>query len=199
MRYSDIASFLNIPEKIAGLLGEKRLLPGGPSVKGWEATREELESWYMQFTGKEWARLVSDGQIDPLIVQVHLGVHTTKARLLDTLRSWERQGRARIISERCKRGTDSAIVLTLKTSETVRHGLKSLRRTRLPRSVHNPIKSALQCEGIIEKNPVFVIVSKGEILRMGFERALGELPQYQREIIKFYLAKRALQLSHEFQ
>ena len=70
---------------------------------------------------------------------------------------------------------------------------------RLPKSARIPIELAFKCEEIIGKNPVYVSLSKRGTLRIGIEPALGELPQYQREIIKFYLAKYALQLSHEFQ
>lgn len=198
MKFREIARFLNISETVARSLGKQRILPGSPCADGWETTLDEIERWYVNLSGKEWANLVADGQVDPLIVEVDLEGEVTTEALLTALRSWEQKGMVKIISHNLEPPANPEVVLTLcEAAEKGRKGIESLEHTALIESVRSQIELTYRCENIIGKNPVLVTLSKQKILKLGIEDAMAELPQREREIIRFHLASYALRLSTE--
>lgn len=198
MKFHEIARFLNISETVARSLGKQGILPGRPCADGWETTLDEIERWYVKLNGKEWADLVADGQVDPLIAEVDLKGEVTTEALLTVLRSWEQKGIVKIISYNLESVANPEVVLTLsEAAEEARRGIESLQHTALIESMCSQIELTYQCENIIGEHSVFVTLSKQKTLRFSIEDDMADLPQREREIIRFYLASYALRLSTE--
>ena len=198
MKFCEIAKFLNIPETVARSLGRQGILPGQPCAEGWETTLDEIERWYVRLSGKEWANLVADGQVDPLVAEVDLEGEVTTDVLFTVLRSWEQRGIVKIISHNIEPGGNSELVLSLcEAAEEGRTGIESLEHTALGESMRSQIELVYRCENIVGENPVLVTFSEQEILKLSIEDTMAELPQREREIIRFHLASYALRLSTE--
>lgn len=198
MKYAEIARFLNISEECARALGEKKLMPGRTLDEGWEATFEELEIWYVKFTGKEWADLVSDGKIDPLVAEVDFRNNIGTGELLRVIKSWENKGKVKIVSHNISQNLEVFVVL-LDIAEGVEENLEILRNTRLSKYLESQIEIAYQCEDVIGRNPVTITLAPDNILKLCIENNMVELPQRDREVIRFYLAKYGLELLEELQ
>lgn len=198
MKYAEIARFLNISEECARVLGERKLIPGRALDKDWEVTFEELEIWYLKFTGKEWADLVSNGKIDPLVAEVDFRNNIGAGELLRVIKSWENKGKVRIVSHNMSQDLEVFVVL-LDIAKGVEENLEILRNTRLSKYVESQIEIAYQCENVIGRNPVTITVTPDNILKLCIENNMVELPQRDREVIRFYLAKYGFELLKELQ
>jgi len=106
----------------------------------------------------------------------------------------------KIISHNLEPTANPEVVLTLcEAAEEGRKGIESLERTALIESVRSQIELVYRCENIIGKNPVLVTLSKQKILKLSIEDVMAELPQREREIVRFHLASYAFRLSTELQ
>ena len=201
MKFHEIARFLNILEAVVKSLAKQGVLPGRPCADGWETTLEEIERWYIKLTGKEWADMVADGQVDPLAVEVDLGNKVTKNVLLTVLKFWEQRGSVKIISHNLELDVDPEVVIMLRgAAKAGKEGIKSLNKDpALTESVRSQIELTCRCQIVIGENPVLVTLSKQKILKIGIENILAEFPQREREIMRFYLGSYALRLLAELQ
>ena len=198
MKFHEIARFLNISEEVARSLAKQGVLPGQPSAEGWKTTLDELERWYVKISGKEWADLTANGQVDPLTAEVDLEVEVTREALLTVLKSWEEKGIVKIIPHNLEPAADPEVVLMLcKAAEEGRKGIESLQQSALSEFVRSQIELVYRCANIIGENPVIVTLTKQKILTFIIEDAMAELPQREREIIRFHLAGYVHQLSTE--
>ena len=199
MKFDEVAKFLNISEKIARSLAKQGVLPGMPSVEDWKTTSAELEHWYVKISGREWADLTANGQVDPLAAEVDLEVEVTKETLFAVLKSWEEDGIVEIISHNLELAANPEVFLILREAyEDGSKSINSLEKESLSESVRNQIELANRCEMIVGRNPVLVTISASKILELRIEDAMAELPQREREIIRFYLASYVIRLSNEF-
>lgn len=196
MKYTDIARFLNISEESVRSLGNKKLLPGRASEEGWAVTFEELEKWYIEFTGKEWADLVFNGKIDPLLAEVDLGNKIKRGTLGSVLKSWESKGMLKIISHNPNVDPE-VFVVSLEIAKDIEKEMEKLKNTTLPKYIRSQIEIAYQSENVIGRTPVVISLQGDNILKLSIENNLTELRQRDREMIRFYLAKYSLQLSDE--
>ena len=182
------------------MLAKQGILPGRPCDDGWDITLNNIEHWYVKLSGKEWANLVADGRLDPLIVEIVLEKEVTIDKLLTVLRAWEKSSIIEIISHNLEEATTPVLILKLlKAAETGRKGIESLKHIALMESMHIQIELAYRCEEILGKNPILVTLSNQKILTFKIEDAMAELPQRDREIIRFYLTNYARKLSYELQ
>jgi len=196
MKYSEIAKFLNVPEKIVKMLAKKGVLPGRAKGDCWGTTLSEIEHWYNQHSGKDWAELVANGRVDPLAAQEVLKGKVSLGILLNVLNTWEQKGTLKIISQNSEHQDNPKIVVTL--NEAIEEGLKgieSLEQSNIIETVRSQIEIVYRCEEVIGRNPVMITLSKEGILKLTVESPLAELPQRDREIIRFLLAKYTHQLS----
>lgn len=181
-------------------LATRGILPGRQCTDGWETTLEEIENWYAKLSGQEWADLATGGRIDPLITEIVLEGEVPIDRLLAVLRSSEENNKVKIVSHDLEQATTPEIVLfLLEAAETGRKGMESLEHAMLTESMHRQIELAYKCEEIVGKNPVRVTLSNQKTLILKIENTMAELPQREREIIKFYLTNYALKLSRKLQ
>ena len=198
MKFQEIAKFLNISEMVARSLGKQGVLPGRPCADGWNTTLDELERWYVKISGKEWADLTANGQVDPLTAEVDLESEVAGDALLTVLRSREEQGIVKIISHNLELAADPEVVLMLcEAAEEGREGIESLQHSALSEFVRSQIEIVYRCQNIIGKNPARVSLEKQRILKIGIENDMAELPQREREIIRFHLAGYVHRLSTE--
>jgi hypothetical protein len=198
MKFHEIARFLNISEEIARSLANQEVLPGQPSAEGWKTTLDDLERWYVKISGKEWADLTANRQVDPLTAEVDLESEVAGDALLTVLRSWEEKGIVKIISHNLEPAADPEVILMLcKAAEEGREGIESLQHSALSEFVRSQIELVYRCENIIGNSPVLVTLSKQEILKLSIEDAMAGLPQQEREIIRFHLAGYVHRLSTE--
>jgi hypothetical protein len=181
-------------------LGETGVLPGQPSPDGWETSLVEIERWYIGLSGKEWADLVSNGQVDPLVVEVVLKDEVTEELLLCIFKSWERKGIVKIISHDFEVSENYKIILILcGLDKNIEKEKESLMHESLCGLVKSYIELAYRCENIVNKNPLFICLSNKRILILGIEDAMEQVSQREREIIRFYLNRYALLLSDKLQ
>lgn len=201
MKFYDIATFLNISEMVAKSLAKEGSLPGRPCVDGWETTFDEIESWYIGLSGKEWANLVADGQVDPLAAEIDLETQVAADLLLSVLRSWEDKGVVKIMSHSLEPYVPPSVVVTIcRAAENGRKGLESLgppRHTGLRESTRGNIEVVYRCEKTLGENLVVATLSNEKILKLAIEDDIAELPQRDREIMRFLLTSYARQLSRE--
>lgn len=189
-KFQEVAArFLNISETVVKSLAKQGILPGRPSAEGWETTYEEIEQWYVKLSGKEWANLVADGRVDPLAGGACLGSRVTKNALLTALRSWEQRGTAKIISHNLELDANPEVVIMLcAAAKAGKEGIEFLKEDQtLTESVRRDIELTYRCQIVIGENPVLVTLPEQKILKLSIEDAMAELPQREREIIRFYL------------
>ena len=198
MKFHEIATFLNIPEAVVRSLSKRKIIPGRPCSDGWQTTLDEIERWYVKLSGKEWAALVANGQVDPLMAEVDLECEVTTGLLLAVLRSWERKEIVKIISHNLEADAIPEVAVTLcEVAEEGRKGIQSLEQTGLKKWSRSQLQLVYRCQKIIGKNPVLVSLPKKRVLRFSIEDAMAEMPQREREIIRFHLSSYALRLSTE--
>lgn len=198
MKFDEIAKFLNISKRTAMSLGERRVLPGQPSAEGWDASLKEIDLWYVKLSGKQWADLVADGQIDPLAVEVDLEGETTADALLNTLRSWEKKEIVKIISHKLDRtGNPEAVLMLREAIQEGTRGLESLGRVAIEESLCSQTKVGYRCLKALGENPVLIRVSTRRNLKLSVKDPLAEMPQREREVVSFYLGQYALRLATE--
>ena len=58
----------------------------------WQVSWSEIEQWYVILTGEQWAKLVSDGTLDPISVVVHLESCPTRECVLAAIEQWKQTG-----------------------------------------------------------------------------------------------------------
>jgi DNA-binding Lrp family transcriptional regulator len=200
MEFCEIAKFLNISETAARSLGKQGVFPGQPHADGWETTLDEIEHWYVKLSGKEWADLVADGRVNPLTAKADLEDEVTPEALLAVLKSWEQRGIIRITSSKLEPSGNYEVVLTLyAAAEAGRRDIESVQHAILTETMRSQIELASRCESIIGKHPVLVTLSRQKNLKLSIEDDMADLPQREREIIRFYLARYVLRLSAELQ
>lgn len=205
MTWSEISAFLNISEESARLLADRGVLPGSPCEEdGWSTNREELEGWYVNLTGAQWAELVSNGTISPLegVGEVH--ERCSLADVLSALESWERREIVEIMPRPEQAGECAGILIRVK--EARRRGreyLDSLEssgpyaESSAARSACEDIRLVSQCERIVGDSTVVVRLSQGGKLALRLEDPMTDLPERDREIIRFHLASYARRLASE--
>ena len=200
MKFCEIAKFLNISETVVRSLAAQGVFPGRPCTEGWETTLDEIDHWYVRLSGKEWADLIADGQVDPLTAEVDLEGEVTADILHTVLRCWEQKGIVKIIScDLDSTGNPEVALLLYEAAEAAKRDIELLQHTTLTESMRNQIELACRCETVVGKHPVLITLSKQKILKLSIEDDMADLPQREREIIRFYLASYAFRLSTEFQ
>lgn len=199
MKFHEIARFLNVSETVVKSLAKQEILPGRSRADNWETTFEEIEQWYVKLSGKEWAKLVANGEVDPLVGEAYLERKVTKNILLTALRSWEQRGTAKIISHNFELDVSPEVFIMLRgVAKEGKEGIESLKKDEtLTEPVCRDIELTYRCQIIIGENPVLVTIPEQNILRLSIEDTMAELPQREREIIRFYLARYAFRLSAE--
>lgn len=207
--YSEIGEFLNIPEESARSLCRQGVMPGCANGGRWEIGPDELkelEDWYAKLSGQQWADLVADGNVDPIAVVVNLGDNVSRGKVQSALRQWQKAGVADIWKESVRPNGTFAAELRLHLNDEVgkRTGVSlgpnigdSTGYRESARRVKERISVARQ--GISELAAVTTLLSvspKG-LLRIKTRDSLEELPQIEREVVRFVLASYAERLSNE--
>jgi len=188
MKFAEIGEFLNISESTARLLAEGGHLPGEPSEDGWATTPGDVECWYVKLSARQWAELVADGRVSPIEATSEVRPGCSLADVLSLLESWEERHIVQIISRPSRFGEDDRILMMLK------HGLEN--GLCLPDHEHRSaaeaarrdIETVFQCDRVLGRSEVAVRLSKGRKLSLWIEDKMADLPERDREIIRFRLA-----------
>jgi len=197
--FNEIASFLNISEEKVRTLCDQRVIPGSPSEEGWSTTLEELESWYLRFTGQQWADLVNDGTLKPISTETDLEGSIPLDNITSALQKWQGSGIAEI-SER-KFGSKGSIIWKLRIIEDFESNKQHIQDIRLKqgeiqttsqtgkmlKSVLDNVSITFEDKLVINKHSVLLFLSQDRTLRLATQDNLGHLLQRDREIIRYFL------------
>ncbi len=195
-----IATFLNVSEKKVRALCAQRALPGSPSNGGWGTTFEELESWYLRFTGQQWADLTNDGIIEPISVENTLESNISLDKLSNALEDWQRSGIVEISEQRF--GSKGSIIWKLSIIENYENNKQQVQDIRLKqdkikttsetgkimKSVLDNISTASEKKLAINKLQLLLYLRQDGILQLITQDNLGHLFQRDREIIRYFMA-----------
>lgn len=207
LSFKEMAEFLNITETTARSLGERGLIPAYPRGGRWEITFDELESWYVGISGKEWARITANGQMDSLSTEIDLGSGIPTERLPGLMRHWHSAGIVDIVKQSAK--SDRTAVIELKLNELLTKSQEALEtigrkkigatspKNKIAKSVKNSLLVAFQSELTLANQKVIVSLSPHGLLRLAVQDNLATLPQRDREIIRYFLASYADRIAHE--
>ena len=210
LSFNEIATFLNINEEKVRTLCDQRVLPGSPSSEGWGTTLEELESWYLQFTGQQWADLVKGGILEPIGAEINLGDSISSEKLTDALQEWQKSGIAEVIEQRF--GSKGSLIWKLRIiekSEINKQHAQDIRLKRgktqttsevgkIQKSVLDKISTTLEDKLVINKHLISLYLKSDGTLRLETQDNLGYLLQRDREIIRYFMGtylSRLVQLS----
>ena len=210
-RFAEIAEFLNITETTARSLGERGLLPGSPNEGRWEITFDELESWYAGISGKEWARITTNGQVDSLSTEIDLGGGIPTERLPELMRHWQTTENVNVVKQSARSDGTAVIEIKLdelltKSQETLESiGRKEIKtagvglKNRIAESVKNYLSVPFQSELTLASQKVKVSLNPNGMLRLITQDNLADLPQRDREIIRYFLATYARRIAHQLE
>lgn len=180
MKFCEIARFLNISETVAKSLGKQCVLPGQACGDEWETTFHEIERWYVGLSGKEWANLVANGQVDPIIAEVDLAREITIGELVTMLKSWEQKGIVKIISYNLENIVTPGVMITLcKEPVYSRKRIAPQKHKVVINAIYSNLKLVDKCKKILGKQPVIVTLSKRTIL-LSINDAMANLLQRER-------------------
>ena len=203
LAFEEIGELLGVREETARSLGKRGVLPGCPSGGRWEATLDDIEGWYAQLSGQQWADLVADGRLDAIVVEVDLNRSVSSETVLGILRRWEGKGIADVI--KASANSDGAVVADLKLQGTVAQNRKAVAGlsvgdvspevTRRRVMIKPPV--AFQSRLDLATTTTALSVSPKGLLRMGIREDLRELPQREREIVRSFIASYAKRLVSE--
>ncbi len=207
LSYQEIAEYLNIEENLAKTLGEKGLLPGFPSRGRLQTIFKDLEDWYASLSGNEWAELTASGKLNPIQVDINVTGNITKNRMTEILENWDRDQIAKIVDRRIESDTSIfELILIEPYKRSVQNSENMPRRIEEAgisknstyfRSFENHLKTAIQSEFTLGTVLISVSINSRGILTLKTKEDLGELPERDREIIRFFLTTYAKRLSRE--
>lgn len=197
--FSEIASFLNIAEAKAHILGSKRLLPGYAIEGGWCTTLEEVENWYNRISGQEWANLVNNGVVDTLDAEIQLSDNTSLESIANTLQNWQKFGLVEISEQQFD--TEGSITWKMRFTDQLGNTSKHVEDIRIKKnqlqsltkeekelkSILENISLTYEAELIIKKQTLFLSLSPSRTLKLKAQDNLFYLLQRDREIIRFFL------------
>jgi len=200
LSYAEIAEFLNISEIKVRSLCDQSILPGSSSDGGWVTTIDEIEKWYIGYTGRQWADIAEDGNLEPIRVEVNLGTTISQQKIASILHNWQDTGIIELLSQNF--GSKGSIFYKIRLIEDYENNMKSVQSLRerqaevetvtktgkLLKSVLENISVTFEDRISISTQPVLLSVSLDGILRLATEEHFGHLLQRDREIIKFFLA-----------
>lgn len=208
--FKGVADFLNVSETVAKSLADREILPGRSVGGRWEAKPDELEKWYAGLSGQDWANLVSNGKLDPICIQLDLGNGVEAGRLIKVLQQWDKTGVADIIAHRVEPSGKTVAEVKLHEPDQVTALSRQFIDTsdvRLPerqselsktlQSVRAAISLAAECKLMIASETVIISLSPHGVLQLATQRDFRELPQRDREIIRFYLGPYAQRLAQD--
>lgn len=211
LSFGDIAIYLNIPETKVRSLCNQTALPGRPSNGGWLTTIDEIEKWYLRITGRQWADLVADGNLEPVSVEANLGANISYERLTSILRHWQETGIAEVLEQSFEsKGTIVMKIRLLEDHESNKQNLQSIRRRqaktetttetgKILNSVLGNISVAFEDKLAVTTQPILLSLSPDGLLRLATQEHLGHLLQRDREIIRFFLASYMERLTQQIQ
>lgn len=188
MKVREIAQFLNISEKDIKSLIKQGALPGKPSADGWESSLSEIEKWYNNLTGQEWADLLSDGKVKPLEAQVIVDTPITKILLEKVLLLWEKRGILETTTKVKKKGKVLSVqVFFREASIQSKEGVKTLDNSNFNELERAGIGLVLLCEKIIGESIVVITIIKNRNIKLCTTDAMEKRTEREREIIKYLL------------
>jgi dihydroorotate dehydrogenase (NAD+) catalytic subunit len=205
--YQEIAEYLNTTEDIVRSLAGKGFLPGAPSRGRWQTTLNELENWYGSLSGNKWAELTAGGNLNPISVDLDVAGNITRRRLSEVLENWDKGQIVKIMGRKIDRGNSIFELVLIDPYRNGKQKIENLQRgaprastsgrvTRL-NSVRNRLTTAFQSEFTSGTQLIIVSLSSKGILTMKTKQDLGEIPERDREIVRFFLATYAERLARE--
>ena len=200
MRFPAIATFLNVPQRIVRSLAKRGKLPGRPVKGGWDTNPDELENWYIGFTGQQWADLVADGILDPLLAEIKARHSIGSGEVLSVLETWAKMGTIRILSRDFQMGGDlRVLVIYCQAMGDAKRGIQSLEDSPWTESMRKSIAMVYNLQSVIGKEPIEIVVRRRQILRLAIQDQMPGLPQREREILRFHLGEVGQKLLNEVQ
>lgn len=198
LRFDDIAEYLNIPNETVHSLCIKKALPGNPCRGGWNSTFEKIEKWYLSLTGQQWADLINEGNLDAIATKVKLS-DSINLEILSKALLEEQKNRIAVFSDQTFRSDGSVIwkvqfPTNLKAFLNLREVQLNLEKVdtssetgKLLGSLFGNLSTAYTDELIISKQSVLLSFNSEKILHISIQDPLGQLPQRDREIIRYHL------------
>lgn len=208
--FKGVTDFLNVNETVAKSLADRGILPGHSAGGRWVANQDELEKWYVGFSGQDWANVVSNGKLDPISIQFDLGKRVKAASLIKILNKWNKTEVADIIAHHVEPGGKTLAELKLREPKetTVLNresmetdGLRLSERksefSKALQSVRTDISLAASCELMMAAETILISLTPNGVLQLDILRDFRELPQRDRELIRFYLGSYGLRLAQD--
>ena len=199
LSFTEIATFLNISEEKLRTLSDQRVIPGYPSDGGWCTTLEELESWYLRFTGQQWADLTNNGIIEPMSAETNFVDSISLDKLTSALQEWQRSGIAEISEQRF--GSKGSIIWKIRIIEKLESNQQHIQDIRVKqgkiqttsetgrilKSVLDNISIAFEDKLVINKHSLLLSLRSDRVLQLATQDNLGNLLQRDREIIRYFI------------
>lgn len=159
-------------------------------------------------SGREWSNLVADGKLDPIGLQIDLRGQISSHNLLEVLRQWHNRGSASIVKEEV--GFEGELVVEFTLPQALAKGREDLRDLQgpradrqteglipIPHSVRVPLEAAFRCQVILGQQIILMVLTPKGVLNVSIKTDLAELPQRDREIVRFFLASHIWRLLGE--
>jgi len=208
--FKGVADFLNVSETVAKSLADRGTLPGHSAGGRWVANQDELGKWYLGFSGQDWAILVSNGKLDPISIQFDLGKIVKAASLIKILQKWNKTGVADIIEHHVEPGGKTVAELKLREpkeatglyrqftqTDDVRLSERKSEFSKALQSFRTDISIAASCELMMASETIFISLTPNGVLQLDILRDFRELPQRDRELIRFYLGSYGQRLAQD--
>lgn len=211
LSFSDIAKFLNIPEAKVRSLCDQKILPGHPDHEGWISTEEEINKWYLCLSSRQWADLVEDGNLEAISAEINLGANISVEKLKRILKNWQDTRTAEVLGQRF--GSKGSIIFYLKFLENQQINTQHLQditkqlnqvgsTTELGQiliSMRKNVSAVLEDHLFLNTQSILLSLNQNGLLRLYTEEILENLPQRDREIIRFFFISYIERLAHQIQ
>ncbi len=210
--FKGVADFLNVSETVAKSLADRGILPGRSAGGRWEANPDELEKWYIRLSGQDWANLVSDGKLDLICIQLDLGNNVKAASLIKVLQKWNNTGVADLLAQRVEVGGKTVAELKLHEpkesaalyrqfteTDDVRLSERQSEFSKALNSVRTDISLTAKCGLMMAAEMIFISLNPNGMLQLEILRDFRELPQRDRELIRYYLISYGQRLAQDLQ
>jgi hypothetical protein len=200
LSFSQIAKHLNIDIEQAKTLCKNKVLPGFACDGGWCSTFQEIDSWYSNLNGVQWANIVNCGILERLHVETQSDTGISSENLRTVLQIWQQSGIIEILEQQfC---SDGSILWKIKFIEeegtNVKHILDlqskqlSIKATtdigKKYTSVLENISMVFRDKLTIAKYDVSLSLSPKGIINLSLQDSFGQLLQKDREIVQYFLA-----------